>query len=77
MHKVYRRYSKYKGLETSTLQWLQEMEAVNDPLKRIVAQQTDIDVFKEGSQNTGKLSSPTTRRRAVSDRTRAAATPRY
>ena len=45
---VYRWRSKYGGLETSELQRLRELEAENNRLKRIVAQQAlDIDVLKE------------------------------
>lgn len=45
---VYRWRNKYGGLETSELQRLRELEAENNRLKRIVAQQAlDIDVLKE------------------------------
>ena len=45
---VYRWRSKYAGLETSELQRLRELEAENNRLKKIVAQQAlDIDTLKE------------------------------
>jgi putative transposase len=45
---VYRWRNKYGGLDTSELQRLRELEAENNRLKRIVAQQAlDIDVLKE------------------------------
>jgi putative transposase len=45
---VYRWRSKYGGLGTSELQRLRELEAENNRLKKIVAQQVlDIDTLKE------------------------------
>jgi putative transposase len=45
---VYRWRSKYRGVDTSELQRLRELEAENRRLKHIVAQQAlDIDALKE------------------------------
>lgn len=45
---IYRWRSKYAGLETSELQRLRELEAENNRLKKIVAQQVlDIDTLRE------------------------------
>ena len=45
---VYRRRSKYGGLDTSELQRLRELEAENSRLKKIVAQQVlDMDALKD------------------------------
>lgn len=45
---IYRWRSKYAGLETSELQRLRGLEAENNRLKKIVAQQAlDIDTLKE------------------------------
>jgi putative transposase len=45
---IYRWRSKYRGVDTSELQRLRELEAENRRLKHIVAQQAlDIDALKE------------------------------